>query len=92
MTLISLFLSLAFRLQKYPSKRNRPLKKDSAMEAKKNVIDRRQIHLEKVMRPDYIPFLGGRPKRTAIINNDDIINLAIMLNTTDSVEMFFKNL
>jgi hypothetical protein len=80
MTLISLFLSLAFRLQKYPSKRNRPLKKDSAMEAKK------------VMRPDYIPFLGGRPKRTAIINNDDIINLAIMLNTTDSVEMFFKNL
>jgi hypothetical protein len=60
------------------------------MEAKKNVIDRRQIHLEKVMSPDYIPFLGGRPKRITIINNDDIINLAIMLNTTDSLESFIK--
>lgn len=62
------------------------------MEAKKNVIDRRQIHLEKIMRPDYIPFLGGRPKRTMIINHEDIMNLAIMLNTSDSVETFIKNL
>jgi hypothetical protein len=62
------------------------------MEAKKNVIDRRQIHLEKVMRPDYIPFLGGRPKRTTIISNDDILNLAILLNTTDSVETLIKSL
>lgn len=61
------------------------------MEAKK-VIDRRQIHLEKVMSPDYIPFLGGRPKRTTIISNDDIMDLAIMLNTADSVETFIKNL
>ena len=61
------------------------------MEAKK-VIDRRHIHLEKVMSPDYIPFLGGRPKRTATISNDDIMDLAIMLNTTDSVETFIKNL
>jgi hypothetical protein len=68
------------------------LKKDALMEAKKNVIDRRQIHLEKVMRPDYIPFLGGRPKRAVIINSDDILNLAIMLNTTDAVEAFIKNL
>lgn len=62
------------------------------MEAKKKVIDRRQIHLEKVMRPDYIPFLGGRPRRSTIINNDEIMNLAIMLNTTDSVESFLKNM
>jgi hypothetical protein len=66
--------------------------KEPVMEAKKNVIDRRQIHLEKIMRPDYIPFLGGRPKRTIIINNEDIMNLSIMLNTTDSVETFIKNL
>jgi hypothetical protein len=80
-------------LQKYKSERkNRNTVKEPVMEAKKNVIDRRQIHLEKIMRPDYISFLGGRPKRTIIINNDDIMNLAIMLNTTDSVETFIKNL
>ena len=62
------------------------------MEAKKNVIDRRQIQLEKVMRPDYIPFLGGRPHRETIINSDDILNLSILLNTTDSVDEFIKNL
>ena len=61
------------------------------MEAKR-VIDRRQIHLEKVMSPDYIPFLGGRPKRSTTISNDDIMDLAIILNTTDSVETFIKNL
>jgi hypothetical protein len=61
------------------------------MEAKK-VIDRRQIHLEKVMRPDYIPFLGGRPKRTVVINGDDIMNLKIALHTYDSVESFLKNM
>jgi hypothetical protein len=62
------------------------------MEAKKNVIDRRQIHLEKVMRPDYIPFLGGRPTRTTVISADDILNLTIALNTTQSVESFVNNL
>ena len=61
------------------------------MESKK-VIDRRQIKLEKVMRPDYIPFLGGRPQRTTVITSDDMIDLAIILNTTDSVEMLIKNL
>jgi hypothetical protein len=80
-------------LQKYKSERkNKNTIKERVMEAKKNVIDRRQIHLEKIMRPDYIPFLGGRPKRTMIINNEDIMNLVIMLNTSDSVETFLKNL
>jgi hypothetical protein len=58
----------------------------------KKVVDRRAIRLEKVMRPDYIPFLGGRPKRIGIINNDDILNLEIALNTTNSVDTFIKNL
>ena len=31
------------------------------------------------MRPDYIPFLGGRPKRETIISKDEITNLSIML-------------
>lgn len=61
------------------------------MEAKK-VIDRRNIRLEKVMSPDFIPFLGGRPGRTTVINNDDIVNLMIALNTTNSVDAFLTNL
>ena len=56
----------------------------------KKVIDKRQIRLEEVMKPDYIPFLGGRPERSVIINPDDIMNLKINLNTTDSVEQFLK--
>jgi hypothetical protein len=56
----------------------------------KNVIDKRQIRLEDVMKPDYIPFLGGRPERFAVIRADDIVNLKIILNTTDSVEEFIN--
>jgi hypothetical protein len=56
----------------------------------KNVIDKRQIRLEEVMRPDYIPFLGGRPERQTVIRPDDIVNLKIILNTTDSVEELIK--
>jgi hypothetical protein len=40
----------------------------------KRVIDRRKIRLEKVMRPDYIPFMGGRPDRKTVISMDDIVN------------------
>jgi hypothetical protein len=54
----------------------------------KNVIDKRQIRLEEVMKPDYIPFLGGRPDRVTIISPDDIMNLKINLNTIQSVEEF----
>lgn len=35
-----------------------------------------------------IPFKGGRPKRTEKINNDDILNLKILLNTANSLEEF----
>jgi hypothetical protein len=57
----------------------------------KKVIDKRQIRLEEVLRPDYIPFLGGRPERETIIMPDDIVNLKIILNTTDSVEELINN-
>lgn len=56
----------------------------------KKIIDKRQIRLEEVMKPDYIPFLGGRPKRITVISLDDIVNLKINLNTIKSVEEFIK--
>ncbi len=58
----------------------------------KNVVDKRSVKLEDVMRPDYIPFLGGRPKREAIISKDEITNLSIMLNTCATVEEFLGNI
>jgi hypothetical protein len=45
---------------------------------------------ENVPRDGYIPFLGGRPDREAIICDDDIINLRINLNITDTVEEFLR--
>jgi hypothetical protein len=61
----------------------------ASMENKK-IIDKRQIRLEEVMKPDYIPFLGGRPDKETVIRLDDILNLKIILNTTDSVEELIK--
>jgi hypothetical protein len=54
----------------------------------KRIVDKRQIRLEEVMKPDYIPFLGGRPERLTVIRADDIVNLKIILNMTGSVEEF----
>jgi hypothetical protein len=59
---------------------------------KRNVLDKRQVKLEEIMKNGYIPFLGGRPKRETIIGPDDIVNLRIALNTNDSVESFIKAL
>jgi hypothetical protein len=53
---------------------------------KKNVIDKRSIKLEDVMKPDYIPFLSGRPERETVIGKDDLMNLEIVLNTVNTVE------
>jgi hypothetical protein len=59
--------------------------KGAVMENSK-VVDKRQIRLEDLMKPGYIPFLGGRPKRQTVITADDVTNLSIALNTTMSVE------
>lgn len=40
----------------------------------------------------YIPLLHGRPERTKIINDDDICNLSILLNTEDNFEAFVAKL
>jgi hypothetical protein len=55
-----------------------------------NVHDHRSIKLEDVMKPNYIPFLGGRPKRDEIISADDEIDLRILFNTTSTVEEFLN--
>ena len=39
----------------------------------------------------YIPFLTGRPERTKTINQDDINNLLIELNTNNSVDSFINS-
>jgi hypothetical protein len=57
-----------------------------------HVIDKRSIKLEDVMKKDYIPFLGGRPLRQTIIGKDDIMNLAITLNTCSTVEEFLAKI
>jgi hypothetical protein len=66
-------------------------KKEQRME-KKNIVDKRNIRLEDVMKKDYIPFLGGRPLRQTIIGKDDLMDLKIRLYTTKSVEAFLTNL
>jgi hypothetical protein len=58
--------------------------------ASKNVRDHRIIRLEDILKPGYIPFLGGRPKRDTVIGKEDIENLLIALNTSESLEAFLK--
>lgn len=36
------------------------------------------------------PLTYGKPKRETVINNDDIINLNIALNTATTLEEFLK--
>ena len=59
---------------------------------KHHVEDKRRIKLEKIQGPDYIPFLEGRPERTVVIRNEDIINLKIALHTSKSFDDFLKEL
>ena len=59
---------------------------------KRNVIDKRRIKLENIKRDDYIPFLAGRPKRTKVINKDDVVNLTIELNVNKSIDGLLKKL
>lgn len=56
------------------------------------ILDKRAVRLEKITHPDYIPFLGGRPRRTTVIKHDDQLNLTILLNTIKSVEEFINRI
>lgn len=62
------------------------------MERNKKIIDKRIIRLEELNKKDYIPFLGGRPKRNKIISKDEILDLRILLNTTNDVEEFLEEI
>ena len=64
-------------------------KKELIME-KRNIIDKRHINLEHVLKPDYIPFLAGRPDREKIISPEDMTNLKINLNICNTVEDFLQ--
>lgn len=59
---------------------------------KKNVIDKRSIKLEDILKHDYIPFLSGRPERETVIGNDDLMNLEIVLNTVNTVDAVINSL
>ncbi|MBD3392741.1 MAG: hypothetical protein GF418_11625 [Chitinivibrionales bacterium] len=57
----------------------------------RNVVDKRQVRLEELMREDYIPFLEGRPGRDTVLSTDDVTNLKIALNTSLSFEEFLEH-
>jgi len=59
---------------------------------KRHIADHRRIKLENLQKKDYIPFMGGRPKRKKVISNDDITNLSISLNTCKCLEDLLKQL
>ena len=54
------------------------------------INDYRRIRLEEVVSRDYIPFLGGRPKREDLINKSDILNLKIAFETAKTFEEFLE--
>lgn len=43
---------------------------------------------EVVFDPKFIPMFGGRPDRKSSINEDDILNLLITMNTASTLEDF----
>jgi hypothetical protein len=48
---------------------------------------------KKIVRLDeLIPFLAGRPNREMAINDDDLLNLTILLNTAKSLEEFLESI
>ena len=52
----------------------------------------KRIQLTRILKDNIrIPFKSGRPKREKRINNDDLVNLAILLNTCKSFEDFLYN-
>jgi len=46
-----------------------------------------ETHIKK-----YIPFMGGRPKRDQVINNDDVLNLTITLNTAKNFKKLIETI
>lgn len=53
-----------------------------------DTLDKTQIPPDEATKEGFIPFLEGRPKRDAVINGEDILNLKIALNTAKNLEEF----
>ena len=76
------------------------VRQEKIEELKRNKIKRRRMRRDKNKVNDYrrfrlddkahIPMGGGRPVRDKPINNDDIINLAIALHGSRTIEEFLK--
>ncbi len=61
------------------------------MEIKK-YFDNLNVKLQDVVKPDHIPFLGGRPDRITIISKEDIQNLTIELNRDQGLDSLLAHL
>lgn len=53
-----------------------------------DTLDKPLIQPDQFTKHPFIPFLQGRPVREGIICNEDIINLKIALNTSNSLQEF----
>lgn len=54
---------------------------------KPKITDTRRFKLED---DDFIPFMGGRPKRDNPINKDDVVNLVIAMHKCRTLSDFFE--
>jgi hypothetical protein len=54
----------------------------------RSMLDNQPKHLENTKINSTIPFLGGRPNRTNIISEDEILDLKINLNITKTLDEF----
>ncbi len=55
--------------------------------------EEKKLEKKRISRPlvkKVIPFLHGRPSRESIIEDDDLLNLSIALNTCKSTEEFIN--
>ena len=60
--------------------------------AKENLYDELQKILNKALSKNHIPLFEGRPKREQIINNDDLLNLEIIINTSKTLDEFISKI
>jgi len=57
----------------------------------KFIRDTRRVKLDEIMKTSYfIPLFEGRPNRDAVIGSSDLIDLAIDLHKSQTVEEFIQ--
>jgi hypothetical protein len=55
-----------------------------------NFEDKRAVKLQNVLAKDFIPLFSGRPQRERVIGRDDLMDLDILLHTSNSLEDFLS--